>query len=635
MADRVSESWGTPGSYTFDIPAYAKDITYVIRGGKGGTCSGSFRLDDRVDFTQTDPIPGAQGQYISGDLEDTVAGNQITIRIGDNGVYNATAYGYDAGSPGGSGYHSGGTGGYAPNSGSNEVWHTNGGGAGGGGSSAVYFSSNSVVLLEAGGGGGAGGAGYDFFSQNYPGYVSTITASTTYSGGSNGGTGGYGSTSTNSGSGGGGGGKPGGQGGGRNQSGNHIPGYAGSGGGGYCNTSYATATVNPAPANRENGYFFIEYDAAQPPEVTLTSSAPTLINGQCITLTWETIGVDITGNTLTDYANPGTSGSDSFCPTETSIYIYTATNAAGSDQASVTITVYDPPIITLDSDDTSIIVSTGGTNINWSTTGDGDTIYWTSGLSLAPNNNINSNADVNPTSTTTYTAYVTGLGGTSPSSSVTVIVYYPPTISKFDVPTFINWGSAGNLIEYEFQYGNTDTKIEVTYNYEDFNGDIVTSSKSDIILTPSASAELNAENSIRSAIFPWSPVYDDNGPRSVTLKLIVTGSGGSTSVEKTVYIVIDETPDNIDVESSPDNLINAGVYSVNTVPEEVVLGELYQISDIDIPVEIKSDWPIQVDKNNNDLWNDVRVIPIPEDDAGGDSYSLPLIDEDGNVLPGN
>jgi len=608
MAERVSESWGTPGSYTFDIPAYAKDITYIIRGGKGGTCGGTFRLDDRVNMSQTYPIPGAQGQYISGDLEDTVAGNQITIRIGDNGVYNATAYGYDAGSPGGSGYHFGGTGGYAPSSGTDETWHTSGGGAGGGGSSAVYFSSNNVVLLEAGGGGGAGGAGYDFFAQNYPSYVSTITAATTYSGGSNGGTGGQGSTSANSGSGGGGGGKPGGQGGRQNQSGNHIPGYAGRGGGGYCNTSYATATVSPEPANRENGYFYIEYDPQQPPTVTLTTSSETLISGQCVTLTWETTGEDITANTLTDYTDPGTSGSDDFCPTETSIYTYTATNAAGSATADVTITVYDPPIITLDSDDTSIIVSTGGTNINWSTTGDGDTIYWTSGLSLAPNNNINGDTDVNPTSTTTYTAYVTGLGGTSASSSATVTVYYPPTISKFEVPESVNWGSPASLIDYEFQYGNTDAKIEVTYNHKDINGNDVSVSKPNIVLTPSASAELNAAGSIRTAQFLWSPLYDDYGPRSVDLKLVVTGSGGTIETSETVTVVIDETPLNLDVQDSPDKIAEQIVYTVDTPPDQVVMVNLYKVEDIDIPVEIQSDYPIQVRINNTGTWNEIREL---------------------------
>jgi hypothetical protein len=50
------------------------------------------------------------------------------------------------------------------------------------------------------------------------------------------------------------------------------------------------------------------------------------------------------------------------------------------------------------------------------------------------------------------------------------------------------------------------------------------------------------------------------------------------------------------------------VYTPDIIPEQTLESDLYKIKDIDIPVEIKSNYPIKVDINKNDSWDDVRSI---------------------------
>jgi hypothetical protein len=74
---------------------------------------------------------------------------------------------------------------------------------------------------------------------------------------------------------------------------------------------------------------------------------------------------------------------------------------------------------------------------------------------------------------------------------------------------------------------------------------------------------------------------------------------------KNVDIVIDMTPDAIDIPSSEDKFL--GEEPVIT-PDVQVTSENIVINDIDIPVEIKSNEPIQVEIDNSDNWMNVRQI---------------------------
>lgn len=72
-----------------------------------------------------------------------------------------------------------------------------------------------------------------------------------------------------------------------------------------------------------------------------------------------------------------------------------------------------------------------------------------------------------------------------------------------------------------------------------------------------------------------------------------------------VIIYIDRLPDYIEIPESDDKI--KGEEPVIT-PDAEIISEQIVINDIDVPVEIKADYPIQVEINNSALWYDVRQI---------------------------
>ena len=249
-------------------------------------------------------------------------------------------------------------------------------------------------------------------------------------------------------------------------------------------------------------------------------------------------------------------------------------------------------VLTLDV--VSIIVG-GSTNLSWFVTGDGDTLYWTSGG--ITNANLTSFSTVNPSVTTTYSGYVTGLGGTSPIASVVLIVYYPPTLIV-NYPAAIDYGQQ-STIEYEGDYANTSVTLSATYNY-----DFVPDTTGNASLNTASSAEFGP-NSSYSGTYNTNIVYTDRGPLSISYVITATGSGGSITETFTVPINVDTTPDNMTIEESED-LFKDQVPVVT--PDSIILGEFYEVEDVDIKVEVKSDWPINVDINKQDDWQQVREI---------------------------
>ena len=126
-----------------------------------------------------------------------------------------------------------------------------------------------------------------------------------------------------------------------------------------------------------------------------------------------------------------------------------------------------------------------------------------------------------------------------------------------------------------------------------------------VVLTVAGSAETATENRDANGTISYSPQWDNFGPRSIVVRLTAEGDGGSVIEEKTIVVVIDETPDNITIDETDDLFKDADpVYT----PETEILSEMYLVDDIDIPVEIKSDYPILVDINKDDDWTKVRQI---------------------------
>lgn len=235
--------------------------------------------------------------------------------------------------------------------------------------------------------------------------------------------------------------------------------------------------------------------------------------------------------------------------------------------------------------------------LSWTTTGDASSLSWSSGG--LTNGNLTSTATVSPTVTTTYTATASGLGGTSPPASVTVVVYQRPTAS-ISAPISLDYNTQG-IVSYATEFANLSITITPTYSYDT---GIVTGTP--INIPPAASAEHGALGSVVSGSFNTQIPYNNAGPRQVQYTLVAVGSGGSISPPVTLTTInIDEMPDNVNVPETED--VFKSQNPVNT-PDYAVTSNYLQVTDIDIPIEIKSNRPIKVDKNRQENWFDLRQL---------------------------
>jgi len=564
------------------IPPWAINVTADISAGSGGTGG-----------TDSGGSGGGGGSgrraifYFPDYVERT-----FTIRLGNAG---SNGFGCVANSGSGSGGSSnlaiGGRGGRSGPSG------CSGGGGGGGGASGVYDSLKNGYVAVVGGGAGGGGASWNRNAVGNTGQAGKGLYNGSLSSIQNGDQGD--DCPTDGGGGGGGGGgagaRPRGDGGAFGLD-NNVGGYAGQGGGSSFDNSYCNFNFDTGTANYGNGWARVRYNLGSPEITSFTATPNAIIQGANVTLAW-TSNFSITGSIDQGVGSIGVpDGSIVISPQSSGQYQLTVIGPGGlnTDTAIVNITVYIPPVLVLTLDVVSIIVG-GSTNLSWFVTGDGDTLYWTSGG--ITNANLTSFSTVNPSVTTTYSGYVTGLGGTSPIASVVLIVYYPPTLIV-NYPAAIDYGQQ-STIEYEGDYANTSVTLSATYNY-----DFVPDTTGNASLNTASSAEFGP-NSSYSGTYNTNIVYTDRGPLSISYVITATGSGGSITETFTVPINVDTTPDNMTIEESED-LFKDQVPVVT--PDSIILGEFYEVEDVDIKVEVKSDWPINVDINKQDDWQQVRQI---------------------------
>ena len=141
--------------------------------------------------------------------------------------------------------------------------------------------------------------------------------------------------------------------------------------------------------------------------------------------------------------------------------------------------------------------------------------------------------------------------------------------------------------------------MNVTYNY-----DYVAATTDTADLNKSDSAEFGS-NSGYSGIYDTDIPYTERGPLSVSYTITATGNGGLATQSFTIPINVDITPDNMTIEESED-LFKDQVPVVT--PDSEILGDYYEVQDVDILVEVKSDYPINVDIDANDNWQQVRQI---------------------------
>ena len=330
-----------------------------------------------------------------------------------------------------------------------------------------------------------------------------------------------------------------------------------------------------------------------PPSInTFSLSSSSICRGSTTTLTWNVTGL-ITGVTLNG-ATVGTSGSPTVGPTFTTTYTLTATGTGGTSSRSVTLTVYQPTSTNLTVDNPTIIRGQS-TTLRWVTTGDATSATINQGIGAV---NINGNRVVSPTQTTTYILNVTGVC-TNSSDIETIIVYQPPTVD-ISGPVSIDYGLQGTLV-YNATYADISLRITPSYQYRNLT---VLGQTINLPLEGAVDIQHLLAGEVNGQVITTIP-YNDFGPFFVTYIIVATGNGGQETKQITIPINIDETPENFLVPESVELLKEQ---SPIFTPDSVVTSYEIVIDDIDIPVEVKSDKPILIDKNKQQDWKGIRKL---------------------------
>ena len=557
----VTQSRYSPGQVTWFVPAGATNVTFTIAAASGGgsksPSDGSLWNHDRGGF-------GRAGNF-------TIAPR--------SGSYNLTFY---IGGQGGNGVgpqNPGGSGGSSPLAGGGNG-HRSGGG--GGGATAVYDSWLGRYTAWVGGGGGAGRFGQDTGISGYytagrgigggatsssPSWRTGQSAPAGHRGG-----GGGGSTSGGAGSLGG------------AQTSN---GYGGIGGNsGWYNNGDIGWITNSGYGNFGNGYAVLSYVNPPPSIDTFTASPSTLVLGNTFQLNWSVSG-SVTSVNISDVGNVNTSGSATILPGGDITYTITATGPGGTVAKSVAIDVHIPPQISF-SVDKSQIVGGDTATLTWSVTGDADTMSINPGIG---GTNLSGTQLIQPSQDTTYTAVASGLGGTD-TEQLTVEVVYPPEVSLTG-PLSTDYGDD---ITLTFNADNAVTSLQLLRKYVSQGNPEPNWTLVENLPT--------GQNTSGNLLF--SPDYDDFGPDVVQFQLYAVGEAGlNDTATFDAFINVDRTPDAIDIPASEDKLLDEQPV---ITPDAEVTSQQILIDDIDVPVEIKADQPIQVEIDDSGTFQDIREI---------------------------
>ena len=235
------------------------------------------------------------------------------------------------------------------------------------------------------------------------------------------------------------------------------------------NTTY-TAAANGAGGTASAVAAVTVSAVVPPPTVKMAASPASITTGATSTLTVvasNATTLAIAGSDGSNYKLASAGGTQAVKPAATTTYTVTATSTAGSVTASTIVTVLPaappgapsvtitatPPDIAAGSASTLMVVATNGTGVTVSGS-DG------SSFSLTATGGMKT---VSPVATTSYTATVTGVGGTaSADATVTVVpvVVAPPapTVTIVANPTSITAGGSSVLTVKATQ----DTTVTVT-----------------------------------------------------------------------------------------------------------------------------------------------------------------------------
>ena len=351
-----------------------------------------------------------------------------------------------------------------------------------------------------------------------------------------------------------------------------------------------------------------------PPTVTFTVTPSSYIRPGQATLSWTVQGVSITdididqgiGNVLPNTAfdeNGVGTGSLVVNPNITREYTLIAKNFGGAQGSqtskTVILTVYEPTVANIVAVPNPITVGQQ-TNLQWTVTGDATEANISPPLTGDGTVLLSSNANVSPNTTTRYTLTANGPGGFD-EAFVDVKVCQIPTVSG-SFPVNLDYGE-DFTVDVTFSAATSGAGVVITYT--NVEGVTTTDTRQ---IGISASDENTTEDTVTfNSNIPW----DDFGPEIIQYQLFAAGCGGTVFAQAvTVSVEIDQLPDLFNIRDSRDQIPEDEVYAPD---EDIVLSDPIIITDIDIPVEIRSDKPIKVRFDNDDpnletSWNDVRRI---------------------------
>ena len=296
------------------------------------------------------------------------------------------------------------------------------------------------------------------------------------------------------------------------------------------------------------------------------------------------------------------------------------TNSVNGQQGEIRViqTIY--PQVYLATNKLVLKPSDPTATLSWTSAGDINAIRWPFNGDI-DNGNTNSFSLVSPTETTTYTAegYNTGIADLvsfNPEASVTIVVLKAPVITTFDVSQTLDFGGSGQ-IEWEVKYANTGSTLEIFHSWDDGPKrnnppELITT----INIPACASAEETGDDTqtvVKSSFngidgpIPYTPSWDTWGPSEITYVLTANGEGGNVVAPmQSTNVIIDREPDNLGIPETEDTFKDQD--PVFTTPDADVVSQLLLVDGIDIPVEIKSNYPVEVQINDVGGFKKVRSI---------------------------
>ena len=374
------------------------------------------------------------------------------------------------------------------------------------------------------------------------------------------------------------------------------------------------------------------------PSVYIQSNAPadTITQGQSLELSWVTDGYASTAQLSPNFGAQNLSGSITVSPTETTTYTIAVGGLAGSASASITITVNQPPSvdliapfttdygndIVLQYDYTNAVnTSTETTNVdnsgpNITTTPLSNvsvsiTRYIQPGLSGTEGHPIGSlkyivdiSGGTNPTMTVGISdTQMRASGLIDPNGSIALTPGYPTLVSANRYEIAFDMISSVNSSQRQATFVRSFF-LTITADGGSPDGGALEMQKDGQGYVQIAT--LGGGNAAGTFTVTADQLYDDFGARTVDFRLTVYGMGSLQGTDNaTTTINIDEKPDNLSIPASEDKFL--GEEPVIT-PDVQVTSDNIVIDDIDIPVEIKSDTPIQVEIDGDGTWRNIRSI---------------------------